>query len=121
LITDNAAPICRDEAAALNCPSNDQDLLDNMINLFLTGTPAGLIKLEAVPACADLLVLADTAHQSKDMARHFYAGPYPARAPNIEHSARHGKPSDFLLMTHTVADAAAGLTGALHQRHGSLL
>jgi len=118
-IADNAALACWDEAAALKRLDDDQELLGDMIDLFLTETPDRLRELEDALARDDLAALADAAHAIKGMAGHFCAEQLLIHAANLEHSARHGNPADFHLMTKTVADATASLISALQQTQGT--
>lgn len=119
LMTDNAISICWDGAAALKRLDNDQALLNDMIDLFFTETPAKLLELEEALTREDLAALADTAHAFKGMAGHFCAEPLYTAAANLEHSARHGEASDFQQMTRRVTEAVADLTDALRQKQGT--
>ena len=107
---------CWDEAAALKRLDDDQELLNDMIDLFLTETPARLLELEDALVRDDLVALADAAHAIKGMAGHFCAEELLIHAADLEYNARHGNPADFRLMTKTASDATASLIDALQQK-----
>jgi PAS domain S-box-containing protein len=110
-IKGNLSSPCWDEAAALKRLDNDQELLNDMIDIFLTETPARLIELEEALARRDLAALADAAHAIKGMAGHFCADPLYSAAAKLEHSARQNEAADFQQMTRDVADASTRLIG----------
>lgn len=110
--------VCWDEAAALKRLDDDQELLNDMIELFLTETPARLLELEDALVRGDLAALADVAHAIKGMAGHFCAELLQTSAASLEHSVRDGNPANFHLMTQDVADAAISLISALQQTQG---
>jgi len=118
---DNATIVCWDEAAALKRLDDDQELLNDMIDLFLSETPAKLLELEDALARDDLAAVADTAHALKGMAGHFCADQLHTCSANLEQSARHGNPGDFQQMVRNVVDAATSLINALRQKQGTLL
>jgi PAS domain S-box-containing protein len=121
-IADTTTPTaCWDEAAALKRLDDDQELLGDMMDLFLTEIPSRLLELENALACDDLAALADAAHAIKGMSGHFCAEQLLNHAADLEHSARHGNPVDFHLMTKDVADSAASLISALQQKQGTPL
>jgi PAS domain S-box-containing protein len=110
-----------DEATALSRLDNDQELLNDMIDLFLTETPTRLHELEEALARRDLAALADTAHALQGMAGHFCADPLYSAAAKLEHSARQDESGDFQHMTRNVADAAARLLEVLRSKQGVTL
>ncbi|MGZ8095778.1 MAG: response regulator [Methylosarcina sp.] len=119
---DNTTTGCWDEAAALKRLDEDQELLNDMIDLFLTETPARLLELEDALARDDLAALADAAHAVKGMAGHFCAEPLEAAASSLERHARQGDgKADFRQMTQDVADAATRLVRVLRHKQGILL
>ncbi|MBL1265148.1 response regulator [Methylomicrobium sp. RS1] len=121
VIADNLSPPCWDEAEALKRLDNDQELLNDMIDLFFTATPDRLLELEEALTHRELTALADTAHAIKGMAGHFCAAPLYSAAAKLEHSARQDEPGDFQQMTRDVADAALQLMAALRSKQGVAL
>ncbi len=109
---------CWDETAALKRLDDDQELLGDMIDLFLIETPAKILDLENALAQDDLATLADAAHAIKGMAGHFCADPLRTSAARLEDSARHNNVADLHLMTKVVTDAAFNLITALQQKRG---
>ncbi len=79
---------CWDESAALKRLDDDQDLLAEMIDLFLEEAPLSVVELAAALSRSDLLALADAAHAIKGMAGHFCAEQVIGLAVNLEHAAR---------------------------------
>jgi PAS domain S-box-containing protein len=110
------ANACWDEAAALKRLDDDQDLLAEMVDLFLEEAPVQLAELAAALSRTDLLALADAAHALKGMAGHFCAETIVRLAVNLEHAARNAEDADFQLMTHDLTQATAALADNLHSR-----
>jgi CheY-like chemotaxis protein/HPt (histidine-containing phosphotransfer) domain-containing protein len=121
VIADNTALPDWDEVATLKRLDNDQELLDDMIDLFLIETPNKLLELEDARAGNDLTALADAAHAIKGMAGHFCAEQLLNLTANLEHSARYGGQADFQQMTRNVTNAANSLISVLHEKRGKLL
>ena len=113
---------CWDEAAALKRLDDDNELLDEMIDLFLEEAPAQLTELAAALDRTDLLGLADAAHAIKGMAGHFCADKLIGLAVSLEHAARKAFAADpaehaeFRQMTDDLAQAATELVESLLQR-----
>ncbi|MCK9394932.1 MAG: response regulator [Methylobacter sp.] len=117
-----------DEAAALKRLDDDNDLLLEMIDLFIEEAPASVAELESALSRADSLALADAAHAIKGMAGHFCAEKIISLAVNLEHAARkapaHALPhpvgnaadTDFQLLTHNLIQATMELVGNLLKR-----
>jgi PAS domain S-box-containing protein len=119
---DNPNTDCWDEAAALKRLDDDQELLNDMIDLFLNETPVRLHELEEALARGDRSALADAAHAIKGMAGHFCADLLQIRAADLEHKARHGDGlSDLRQMTRDVADEANHVIHALGQKQGIVI
>ncbi|WP_031431561.1 response regulator [Methylomicrobium agile] len=121
VIANDLSSPCWDEAEALKRLDNDQELLNDMIDLFFTITPDRLLELEEALARREPAALADAAHAIKGMAGHFCADPLYSAAARLEHSARQEEPGDFRQMTRDVADAAARLMVALRSKQGAAL
>lgn len=107
---------CWDETAALKRLDDDQELLCDMIDLFLIETPSKILDLENALAHEDLATLADAAHAIKGMAGHFCADLLKTSAASLEDCARHNNVADLHAMTKVVTDAAISLTAALQQK-----
>ncbi len=104
---------CWDESAALKRLDDDQDLLAEMIDLFLEEAPLSVVDLGAALSRSDFLALADAAHAIKGMAGHFCAEQIISLAVNLEHAARNGAEADFQLMTHDLSLATTDLVEKL--------
>ncbi|MGZ5620294.1 MAG: response regulator, partial [Methylobacter sp.] len=102
-----------DESAALKRLDNDNDLLIEMIDLFLEEVPVSVAELDAALVRTDLLALADAAHAIKGMAGHFCAENIISLAVNLEHAARNTTDADFQLMTHNLIQATRDLAESL--------
>ncbi|WP_020564601.1 response regulator [Methylosarcina fibrata] len=116
----NAPAGCWDEAAALKRLDDDQELLGDMIDLFLNEAPACLIELEEALARGDDAGLADVAHALKGMAGHFCAERLQNEAAALEHRALRGGNglSELRQTARRVADEANRLLRALSQKQG---
>lgn len=110
-----------DEATALKHLDDDNELLHDMIDLFLQDMPSRQQALEEAFINNNLPALADAAHAIKGMAGHFCAEQLIKHASLLEHSARQGESSDFQKLTQNVADSATRLISALEQKQGSTL
>ncbi|MDD2934642.1 MAG: response regulator [Methylotenera sp.] len=117
-ITAHPISKCWDEVTALKNLDNDQELLADMIDLFLTETPARILDLEDALMRNDLAALADAAHAIKGMAGHFCADQLKTSAATLEDSARHNNVTGLEVMTKTVTDAVVSLMAALQQKQG---
>jgi PAS domain S-box-containing protein len=111
---------CWDESAALKRLDDDQDLLAEMIDLFLEEAPLSVVDLGAALSRSDFLALADAAHAIKGMAGHFCAEQIIGLAVNLEHAARNGADADFQLMTHDLSQATADLVEKLLLRKNNI-
>ncbi len=109
---------CWDEVAALKNLDNDQELLGEMIDLFLIETPARILDLEKALVQSNLVALADAAHAIKGMAGHFCASQLRVCSSTLEDSARQASATDFSLMIKEVTEAAVCLMTALQERKG---
>jgi HPt (histidine-containing phosphotransfer) domain-containing protein len=110
-----------DEKSALSRLDDDLELLNEMIDLFLTEVPAKLLDLEEALVDADYGAMADAAHAIKGMAGHFCADQLRSCAASLEGSARLGHSVDFQQMTEDVANATTSLVSALKQKQGESL
>lgn len=104
---------CWDESAALKRLDDDNELLTEMIDLFLEEAPVQLANLAAARSRSELLALADAAHAIKGMAGHFCANRTIDLAVNLEHAARSSADVDFQLMTNDLTQATMDLAESL--------
>ena len=111
-----AEPMGWDESATLKRLDDDNDLLAEMIDLFLEEAPVSVAELGAALSRTDLLALADTAHAIKGMAGHFCAERIIRLAAVLEYAARNGADADFQLMIHDLSQATLNLVENLHIR-----
>ena len=118
IIDTTTSNACWDEAVALKRLDDDQELLGDMIDLFLIETPARIFDLEDALTRDDHAAIADAAHAIKGMAGHFCADRLRTSAASLEDSARLGQSTDFQQMIKNVADATTGLIAALKQKQG---
>ncbi|WP_340122326.1 response regulator [Methylobacter svalbardensis] len=89
---------CWDESSALKRLDGDNDLLVEMIDLFLEEAPVQLADLDAALSSFDLLALADAAHAMKGMAGHFCAEKVINFAVNLERAAHKASAPRQLLL-----------------------
>jgi len=106
-------PFVWDEALTLERLDNDEELLADIIALFLDEAPAQLTAL--VEACRrrDWPVLADIAHKLKGMAGHFCAGTIVDFSAKLEYAARNAQTSDLEKMAEDLITATGKLIGHL--------
>jgi CheY-like chemotaxis protein len=121
MVDATAGNACWDEESALRRLDDDLELLNEMIDLFLTEVPAKMHDLEEALADADYAAMADAAHAIKGMAGHFCADQLRSCAASLEGSARLGHSVDFQQMTEYVANATTSLVSALKQKQGESL
>jgi PAS domain S-box-containing protein len=115
---------CWDEASALRRLDDDNDLLAEMIDLFLEEAPVQLAELASAQSRTDLFALADAAHAIKGMAGHFCAEKTISLAVNLEQAARKASDpavdsranADFQSMTHDLTQATVNLVDNLLQK-----
>jgi len=110
-----------DEAATLERLNNDEELLTEMIGLFVNEAPRQLSELNDAMSRADFPALADTAHSIKGMAGHFYAETTTSLASKLEQTARNMDTevqieADFWSMTKELTTATTNLTENLLRR-----
>jgi PAS domain S-box-containing protein len=113
--------ICWDEALALSRLDNDLELLNEMIDIFLSEMPTRIIDLQDALGLNDLAAVADAAHAIKGMAGHFCADQLKTYATNLENSARLGDSDDFKQLTKNLTDATNELIFELKQKQGENL
>jgi CheY-like chemotaxis protein/HPt (histidine-containing phosphotransfer) domain-containing protein len=121
MINPIARTVCWDEDLALSRLDDDQELLDEMIDLFLTEAPARILDLEEALARTDYAAVADTAHALKGMAGHFCADQLRSSAASLEDKARLDHSVDFKKLNKEVKDATTRLIFALKQKQGENL
>jgi PAS domain S-box-containing protein len=102
-----------DNKIALAALYDDEELLKEMIALFIGETPSHIAALRAAQERCDLSGLADAAHALKGMAGHFCAQPLKTLAAGLETNARSGAPADYARQTEALANAANALSEEL--------
>lgn len=110
---------CWDELASLKLLEGDEELLADMIELFIENAPERLAEMQRCLANDDSQALANAAHAIKGMAKHFCAEQLVNHAADLENGARKGESGDFEGMTKNVAEAMAGLIAVLKLRKGA--
>jgi signal transduction histidine kinase/DNA-binding response OmpR family regulator/HPt (histidine-containing phosphotransfer) domain-containing protein len=98
-----------DRDAALRGLDGDEELLNELIAVFVAEVPAQLTTLRGALERSDLADLADAAHAIKGMSGHFGAEDVTALALKLEQSARTAKSADYARLVDTLAGAAGRL------------
>lgn len=98
-----------DRDAALRGLDGDEELLNELIDVFVAEVPAQLTTLRGALERSDLSALADAAHAIKGMAAHFRAEDLRSSAMKLEQSARAGRSDDYPRLVHALEEAAARL------------
>lgn len=106
---------CWDRKAALAGLDGDEDLLRELIDVFVAEVPARIETLRGALACSDLLALADAAHAIKGMAGHFRAEKVKTLARQLEEGIRAAEPLDFSSQVEALAKATTHLAEDLQQ------
>ncbi|CAA9889407.1 Histidine kinase [Candidatus Methylobacter favarea] len=118
-IPEKPAPIFWDKATALNRLEGDEELLAEMIALFLQDAPLRLSELNEALLQNNYLALADAAHAVKGMAVHFCAATVISLASELEQNARtHTNMAGLRLMTEQLSEATRNLIENLLQKQG---
>lgn len=104
-----------DRAGALKIMDGDEDLLVEMIGVFLEEMPEQINRLRNAQAQSDLAALADAAHAIKGLAGHFCADTAKECAASLEQTARKGIQADYPRMTETLASAVQQLMADMRQ------
>jgi signal transduction histidine kinase/DNA-binding response OmpR family regulator len=105
-----------DRQAALTRLDGDEELLAELMNLYMAEVPVQLAGLKATQASGDFPALADFAHSVKGMAGHFCADAVVSLAKQLEDAARHGKRADFHAMSEELIEIATVLANELKTR-----
>ncbi|BCX89590.1 two-component system, sensor histidine kinase and response regulator [Methylomarinovum tepidoasis] len=100
------APALWDREASLAQLDGDEELLQDMIALFLDDAPVRLDALAAAASAGDCQQIAEATHALKGMAGHFHAETLRQQAAALERAAREG---------HFEATAVAALTATTRQ------
>jgi signal transduction histidine kinase/DNA-binding response OmpR family regulator len=109
-----------DEPQALKRLEGDQELLADIIELFLEESPTQVSALNEACQKADILALAETAHKIKGMAGHFCADVIVSLAAELENKARTNKLGDFNRMAEELIRVTKELTENLSLRRGKV-
>ena len=107
---------CWDRTAMLKQLDGDEDLLVELIDLFIESAPARLKELSAVLAKNDLNGIADAAHAIMGMAGQLFADPVKTLATQLEDSARHTSGNDVAVLSAKLTEALTHLISILQQR-----
>jgi signal transduction histidine kinase/DNA-binding response OmpR family regulator len=105
-----------DELGALEKLDNDEELLAELIELFIAEIPTQVSELKKAQAQGDLPSLADSAHAIKGMAGHFCATAIISLAAELEDAARLSKAVDFKVLSDCLADQVTNLINLLQQK-----
>ncbi len=109
---------CWDESATLKFIEGDEELLGELIQLFIENVPKRLAELHSSLVKNDLDALANAAHAIKGMTGSFFAEPATSLASELEYSARHAKDAELRLITAKLTEAVTQLIVAFQQRQG---
>jgi PAS domain S-box-containing protein len=108
-----------DKATALKQLEGDEELLAEMITLFLQDAPLRLSELKEALVQNDLPALADAAHALKGNAVHFCGATVITLACELEQNARNNTNiPEFRLMTKKLTEATRNLIENLLQKEG---
>ncbi|MCK5830166.1 MAG: response regulator [Methylococcales bacterium] len=116
---DKNSESCWDKSAALDLIGNDLELLNDMIDLFITGISDLLLELDHALEQNNLSQLADSAHTIKGIAGQLCAEKMTALASNIELNARQQSPADYENLIKEITQASTKLTSELQQLQNS--
>jgi PAS domain S-box-containing protein len=104
------------ESAALSQLDNDNDLFEQMIELFLENTPSLLASIKHNEEIDNFYLLAESAHALRGMVNHFYAKTLILKITILENAARENKIANFRTMTEEVINLTNQLIDALSKR-----
>jgi CheY-like chemotaxis protein/HPt (histidine-containing phosphotransfer) domain-containing protein len=105
-----------DELTALNNLGDDEELLYDIIELYLIEAPKQLADLSKCQQ-GNLLELANIAHTIKGTSSNFYAHHVTECASVLEKAARSQQPADFYTLTKALIDAVTDLLNQLQIAH----
>jgi CheY-like chemotaxis protein/HPt (histidine-containing phosphotransfer) domain-containing protein len=106
-----------DELTALNNLGDDEELLYDIIELYLIEAPKQLVDLSSLQQQGSLLELANIAHTIKGTSSNFYANQVTECASVLEKAARSQQPADFYTLTKALIDAVTNLLNQLKIAH----
>jgi signal transduction histidine kinase len=104
------------EAATLKYLENDNELLDDMIQLFLDKVPSILVDIKRHEAADNFVALTLSAHTLRGMVKHFFAKTLILKISVLENAARENKIAKFKSMTDEVVDLTTQLIRDLSKR-----
>jgi HPt (histidine-containing phosphotransfer) domain-containing protein len=107
---------CWDEPAMLKQLEGYEELLLELIELFINSVPARLVELNGALATDDLPGIANAAHVFMGMTGQFFAQSARNCAAQLEDSARHAKDADLAVLSANLTEAVTGLILVLQQR-----
>ncbi|UOA09142.1 response regulator [Methylobacter sp. S3L5C] len=114
IIVENNLPVSVwDTKLTLNSLDSDNDLLNEMIALFIIESPKQLSELLRAQETGNLLALTNAAHAIKGTVAHFYAKSAKDCAEALERAARSGQSADYQGMTDALVNAVTDLMNHL--------
>lgn len=105
-----------DHQQALEYVGGDEELLQDLMKLFLQRKDILLVAVEEAIAAADAEAISDTAHALKGAVNHFAAKRSQMLSKTIEDNARLGKLEDVAALFDEVRKAVAQLELELQQQ-----
>jgi PAS domain S-box-containing protein len=109
-------PAAWNEVAALAQLDGDEELLDEMVQLFLNQAPELLKQLQHDLQAEDFAALADAAHALKNVVNHFCAKALVLEITTLEITARENKIANFEIMTENIIHSTKKLIDVLTER-----
>ncbi|NOT13953.1 MAG: response regulator [Methylococcaceae bacterium] len=121
-IQEEIAPIIWDEAEVLKNLDNDDELLTEIIALFLDEVPKKLVALDEATSAqhTDLKLVSDIAHALKGMVGHFCIKPIMNVTEKLEEAARNNNLADIAELTHELMGSMKNLLENLRNRKGHI-
>jgi len=109
-----------DEALALQALDGDEDLLNDIVVLFIDEAPGQLTALINASQKGDMPALAEITHKLKGMAGHFCATTIVEMAGKLENSARQNLVVNYQEMTEELNARTTKLVNHLQNRKGKI-
>ena len=97
----------------------NENLLTELIKLFIDDAPTRLAKLNVALTKNDLNELADIAHTILGMAGQLFAEPSKTLARQLEYSARHNQGNNVASLSMQLVEAVTHLIKVLRQRNSA--
>ena len=109
-----------DKTAALKFLEGDQELLDELIQLFIENIPKSMTEMLNAQSRQDYAALAHAAHAIKGMLGNFFAEASYALAFKLEQSARNNQAEECCLASQNLTAALQQLLLAFQRETGTL-